>query len=97
MQRALSIVQRWCTAEKLSVNPNKTELVLFTKSQKVERFTKPTPLTECYVHTTGSVKYPGFILDAKLTWLVHVKLRIIEASSFFWLCHDSLQHLEVLN
>jgi hypothetical protein len=41
MQRVLNILQSWCRAEELSVNPDKTELVLFTKRKKVDGLIEP--------------------------------------------------------
>jgi hypothetical protein len=41
IQRALNLVQRQCRAEVLPVNPDKTELVLFTKRKMVDRSTQP--------------------------------------------------------
>lgn len=42
------------------------------KEMKVDRFTEPVLLNRSE-HPTGSVKYLGVILDAKLTWLEYVK------------------------
>jgi hypothetical protein len=42
MQRALSQVQDWCVEVGLSVNPNKTTAILFTKNRNLNGFIKPT-------------------------------------------------------
>ena len=37
----LDILSRWCRDHGLSANPNKTEVVLFTRKYKVPEFTPP--------------------------------------------------------
>lgn len=84
-QRALRTVERWCIKHGLAVNPDKTELVLFTRKRRIEGFTYPllfgTPL-----RTAGKVKYLGVILDAKLTWREHSERQIQRATASFWMC-----------
>jgi hypothetical protein len=50
---------------------DKKESVLFMK-RKVDRFTEPVLLNRPE-HSTGSMKYIGVILDAKLIWRERVK------------------------
>jgi hypothetical protein len=42
MQKALFIVQTWCRGVGLSVNADKTSMVLFTNNKKLAGFKKPT-------------------------------------------------------
>jgi ribonuclease HI len=72
MQRALKIVESWCIQEKLSVNPDKTALVPFTKRRKLEGLKSPT-FFGTQLQQTGEVKYLGLILDSKLTWNPHLQ------------------------
>jgi len=37
MQQVLKGIERWCMERELSVNPSKTEMMLFTRRYKVER------------------------------------------------------------
>jgi hypothetical protein len=41
MQKALYIDQTWCREVKLSVNADKTSMVLFTNNRKLMGFKKP--------------------------------------------------------
>jgi hypothetical protein len=41
MQRALHTVEKWCDEGGLSVNPDKTDLVVFTKKRKLDDFFQP--------------------------------------------------------
>jgi hypothetical protein len=54
------------------------EIIPFAKKKKIEGFLKHI-LLDTVLNTTGSVKYLGLILDAKLTWRMHVKGRISAA------------------
>ena len=51
MQRMISGIEKWCRDNELSVNPSKTEMVLFTRRYKVEQlksitlFAKPLQLS----------------------------------------------------
>ena len=66
MQLALGIVKRWCERVKLSVNPDKTQCVLFTKCRNLEIPQEPV----FYGRTreiAEQVKYLGVILDRKLS------------------------------
>jgi len=38
MQRVLHGIEKWCDERQLSVNPSKTELILFTRKLKIEGF-----------------------------------------------------------
>ena len=64
MQAALNRVQRWCEDHCLSVNPDKTEMVL--------RLGLPGLIPIVFfgkeLERTNKVKYLGVVLDSKLTW-----------------------------
>lgn len=67
MQHAFRIVQRWCLAEQLTVNPAKTSIVAFTRKRNLGRLRAPSLFRE-RVPFRDEVKYLGVILDKKLTW-----------------------------
>lgn len=56
MQSALKVVENWCIEHSLSVNPQKTELVLFTKKRKVPNMKMP-KLAGTQLRLTSEVKY----------------------------------------
>nr|CAH7725115.1 unnamed protein product [Callosobruchus chinensis] len=64
MQRALSIVERWCVTEGLSVNPSKTIMVPFTKQRNAKITRAPIPFGN-QIEVAREVKYLG--INA-LTW-----------------------------
>ena len=87
MQWALSTVEIWCNEVRLSVNPNKTELVAFTRKRKLQGFFEP-HFFGVKLSLSGSVKYLGVILDSRLTWREHVevKVRKAKAHNLLWAC-----------
>nr|CAH7757952.1 unnamed protein product [Callosobruchus chinensis] len=58
MQRAISIVERWCVTEGLSVNPSKTIMVPFTK-QRNAKITRAPILFGNQIEVAREVKYLG--------------------------------------
>ncbi|XP_063634981.1 uncharacterized protein LOC134805639 [Cydia splendana] len=84
-QAALRIVERWCRDFDLSVNPTKTEMVMFTNKRALGNFTRPT-LFQTELQLTDEVKYLGLTLDSKLNWNNHINKRIDKAGVVFWQC-----------
>ena len=71
MQSALARVEHWCRQLGLSVNPTKTEMVLFTRRRKPEVM-KPITFYGVELQKTAVVKYLGVFLDEGLNWKHHV-------------------------
>jgi len=61
MDKALKIIQSWCQAKGLTVNPSKTEAMMFTIKYKPEPI-GPLRLWGKELPYTSSVKYLGIIL-----------------------------------
>jgi hypothetical protein len=66
LQWALSTVETWCNEVMLSVNPDKTGLVAFTRRRKPEGVFEPR-LFGVPLKLSRSVKYLGVTLDSRLT------------------------------
>jgi hypothetical protein len=66
VQWALLTVETWCNKVGLSVNPDKTGLVAFTKKRKLLGFLEP-QFFRVKLSLSGSVKYLVVILDSWLT------------------------------
>ena len=78
MQRMLRGVEKWCTDTHLSVNPSKTETILFTRKYK------PETIRSIYFYgkeleLCTQVKYLGVILDPELSWKLHVEAKCNKA------------------
>jgi ribonuclease HI len=89
MQYAMRIVQEWCVENGLSVNPNKTALLLFTKKRKFKMpkipkiFNKPLNLLK-------QTKYLGVIIDDKLSWKQHLESRIQKSCMILGQCRRAI-------
>jgi hypothetical protein len=66
IQWALGTIEEWCGELGLSVNPDKTGLVAFTRKRKLTGFFQPRLFGKALQCST-SVKYLGVILDSRLT------------------------------
>ncbi|KMQ89208.1 reverse transcriptase [Lasius niger] len=60
----------WCETKDLTVNPSKTNIMVFTIKYKPEPI-EPLKLWGKEIPFTDSVKYLGLILDPKLNWKTH--------------------------
>lgn len=78
MQRGLDLIQDWCKENNLSVNPSKTEVVLFTQKKKLGEYVLP-KMGGTQLKLTNEVKYLGVILDSKLSYGRHVKEQCAKA------------------
>ena len=85
IQWALHTVAVWCSGFGLSVNPDKTGLVAFTRKRKLMRFLEPRLFSKTLQHSR-SVKYLGVILDSCLTWKEHVDAKVKKAQNLMWAC-----------
>lgn len=77
MQRAITIVERWCTRIELTVNPNKTNMVLFTRARKIPAFGKP-KLFGTEIDLCKEVKY----LTWELSWMTNLTGTHISITAF---------------
>lgn len=85
MQTALNRVQKWCQDRGLSVNPSKTEMVLFTRKRNVQDLVAPDFFGRS-LRLTNQVKYLGVTLDSKLLWTPHVTTKVEKAIRALWQC-----------
>ncbi|XP_074114897.1 uncharacterized protein LOC141537672 [Cotesia typhae] len=83
-QRALNLIQKWCTDKSLRVNPTKTEMVLFTKKRKPK--IKAPSIFGVELQFLKEVRYLGVTLDSKLIWNSHIEKQTQKATATFWAC-----------
>jgi hypothetical protein len=88
MQRALHTIGTWCCRVGLSVNPDKTDLVVFTSKRKLPGFFEPL-FFGVTLHRSELVKYLGVIVDSRLTWREHVNIKVKKAHNSLWACRRS--------
>jgi hypothetical protein len=88
IQWALSTIEIWCNDVRLSVNPDKTGLVAFTRKRKLQGLFEPL-LFGVTLRLSRSVKYLGVVLDSRLTWKEHVEAKARKAHNLLWACRRS--------
>jgi hypothetical protein len=88
IEYALKITYRWCKTKGLVVNPQKTNIMIFTKKYKRETI-EPLRLEGLEVAFTDTVKYLGVLLDPKLTGNITSYMRKKFYSSM-WVCRKAI-------
>jgi len=89
MDKALKIIQSWCQAKGLTVNPSKTEAMIFTRKYKPEPI-GPLRLWGKELPYTSSVKYLGIHLDPKLSWKFHLEVKRKKFYTSMWACRRAV-------
>ena len=85
IQWALHIVETWYDEVGLSVNPDKTGLVVFTRRRKLPGFFEPHLFDVTLCHPM-SVKHLRVVLDSRLTWRERVDVKVRKAHNLLWAC-----------
>jgi hypothetical protein len=88
IQWALYTVETRCDKLGLSVNPDKTGLVAFTRRRKLLGFFEPC-LFGMTLHCSMLVKYLKVILDSRVTWREHVDVKVRKAHNVLWACRSA--------
>jgi len=84
-QWALCTAEAWCDELGLSVNPDKTGLVAFTRRRELPGLFE-LHLFGMTLQCSMSVKYLGLILDSQPTWREHVDVKVRKAQNLLWAC-----------
>jgi len=89
METALSILSRWTAVCGLGVNPEKIELVLFTRKYKIPNQILP-KLHQTRLALSNQAKYLGVILDKKLLWTDNILDRTRKAAIALFACKKAI-------
>lgn len=85
----MKVVEKWCENAGLSVNPDKSELVIFTKNRNLTGFKNPKIFGREIIRK-NSVKYLGITLDSKLNWAEHIENTLNKGLRIFWSCRSAI-------
>jgi hypothetical protein len=88
LQTILCTVQGSCERPKLSINPNKTLIINFTRKRNIKGLKKPILFSKT-IQISGEVKYLGITLDEGLTWEEQLNKVISKAYKAFWTCRGT--------
>ena len=73
MNHDLRLLNEWLRANKISLNANKTEIIIFKrKNKKIEKKLN-FRVSGQKINTTTTVKYLGVHLNDSLTWNTHLE------------------------
>lgn len=86
IENAMSVICDWAKENGLGINPEKTELVLFTRKYKIETFRLPM-IGDTQLKLSDRAKFLGIILDSKLNWKLNVDERIKKAYNALYACN----------
>jgi hypothetical protein len=95
MEHTLKMTYRWCKTEGLVVNPQKSNIMIFTKKHKPKAI-EPLRFKGQEIVFTNTVKYLGVLLDHKLNWKQHIDKRKKFYSSV-WVCKEPWAKLGGIN
>ena len=84
-ENAMNIVTRWTTQNGLSINPNKTDLVLFTRRRIIRDLVIP-KVNGIELKLSTDAKYLGVILDSKMNWKRNTEERTKKATNAMYAC-----------
>lgn len=96
MGNILGEISTWATGCGLSVNPDKTDLLLFTNRRVIPQYTLPS-LNGKQLELSDSAKYLGVILDPKLSWKLNIEHRVKKAQGAFYACKKTFGRTWGLN
>ena len=82
-QRTIYTVEVWCVEVGLSVNPDKMDLVVFTRKRNLLVSLNFT-FFAFTLHCSESTKYLEVILDSRQPWRDHMKTKVKKAQNSLW-------------
>lgn len=88
LQTILNIVSKWCDENELSINPAKTQMILFTRKRKIVGLKIP-KIKGVEIKLVKYIKYLGIILDCGLYWIANLDARLQKATIALWQCRKA--------
>lgn len=95
MNKALRGIEMWCHRVGLSVNPQKTTMVAFTR--KTTSLNINIKFFNQTLICSDEVKFLGVFFDKRLSWSKHSEYCINKAKRIFWSCRNAVGRTWGLN
>ena len=89
LQRDLEKLARWCAKWRIKLNPEKTKVIIFSKSQTALRAEPALSLYGDLLSYYPHIKYLGITFDSRMTFTKHFE-EILE------LCNQKFHHSRIL-
>ena len=89
MQRNLDKLARWCANWRIKLNPEKTKVIIFSKSQSAIRAGPALPLYGDHYSYYPHIKFSGITFDKRMTFTKHFE-EILEC------CKQKFHRLRIL-
>ena len=74
LQENLDKIHRWCNINKIKINSNKTQAIIFQKRRVIPE--NQLTLDDVQLQWCDEIKYLGLIMDKKLTWRRHIRNKV---------------------
>ena len=90
MSQELMFVKNWLTANKLTLNVNKTKFLLFTKNSLTNHTVN---IDGVYVDRVTEIEFLGVIFQSNLKWREHIKyisIKLNKLNSMLYLIRNKL-------
>jgi len=87
-QDGIKLIETWCKEHSLSINPDKTEMVFFTRKRSLSGL-KPPEIFKGKLNFSEE-EYLGITLDRKLTWNSHLQSRAKRAYVAYEQCRRTV-------
>ena len=84
-EQVLLYLDKWFRANKLTLNIEKTNFIIFTTSDRRKNLNIPNTLTvnNFTINRTDHAKYLGLLIDEELSWKQHIEMLCKKLKSFF--------------
>ena len=90
LQRDLDKLARWCAKSRIKLNPEKTKVIMFSKSETAIRAEPALSLYGYLLSYYPQIEFPGITFDNRMTFTKHFE-KILER------CNQKFHHLRILS
>lgn len=89
----LEIFNKWCHANKLTLNTEKTQYIIIKNPQNSFKFVKTITINDSTISSTDAIKFLGITIDSKLNWAKHIdnlRVKLRQSTSLIYIASTFL-------